>query len=110
MFSSNAITILRNHLASESGGMLVDSPTTRNDRLLFGPLAATIFTLVQLVLALLVPDYSDVHQTVSEIGEMVPPTRVAFASMLCCLAVCLLIFAPAVPDLSIAARRSTPAA
>jgi hypothetical protein len=41
-----------------------------------------------------------VRQTVSEIGEIGSPARLAFAVMLCAVAACLLIFAAAVLDLS----------
>lgn len=62
-------------------------------RLLFGPLAAVLLTLGIVVLALWVPGYSQVHQTVSEIGEMDSPARIPFTVMLCAVALCLLIFA-----------------
>jgi len=64
------------------------APVTRNYRLLFGPLAG----------------YSHVHQTVSEIGEIGSPARVPFAVMLGCVAACILVFASAVRDVSIAAH------
>ena len=72
----------------------------RNYRLLLGPLAAIILTLGIAGLALFIPDYSHVRQTVSEIGEVGSPARVPFAVMLGCVAVCLLLFASAVSDLS----------
>ena len=61
-------------------------------------------------LALLLPGYSHVRQTVSEIGEIGSPARVPFAIMLCCVAACTLVFASAVRDLSVAARHSRLAA
>jgi hypothetical membrane protein len=61
-------------------------------------------------LALLIPGYSHVHQTVSEIGEIGSPARVLFSVMLGCVAVCLLVFASAVRDESIAAHHSRLAA
>jgi hypothetical membrane protein len=72
----------------------------RNYRLLFGPLAAIILTVGIAGLALFIPGYSHVRQTVSEIGEVGSPARVPFAIMLGCVAVCLLVFASAVSDLS----------
>ncbi len=72
----------------------------RNYRLLFGPLAAIILTVGIAGLALFIPGYSHVRQTVSEIGEVGSPARVPFAVMLGCVAVCLLVFASAVSDLS----------
>jgi hypothetical membrane protein len=78
----------------------------RNYRLLFGPLAAVILASGIAGLALLIPEYSHVRQTVSEIGEIGSPARVPFAVMLCCVAACVLVFASAVWDLSIAEHHS----
>lgn len=83
---------------------------TRNYRLLFGPLAGIILSLGIVGLALLVPDYSHVHQTVSEIGEIGSPARVPFAVMLGCVAVCILLFASGVRDVSVSAHHSPLAA
>ncbi len=80
------------------------TPVTRNYRLLFGPLAGIILSFGIAGLALLIPGYSQVHQTVSEIGEIGSPARVPFAVMLACVAACILIFASAVRDVSIAAH------
>src|SRR6266581_3282884 len=82
----------------------------RNYRLLFGPLAGAILFFGIAGLALLIPGYSHVHQTVSEIGEMGSPARVPFAIMLCCVAACILVFASAVRDLSVMAHHSRLAA
>jgi len=65
-------------------------------RLLFGPLAAAILTLGIIGLALWVPGYSQIRQTVSEIGEMGSPARAPFTIMLCGVALCLLVFAAGV--------------
>lgn len=65
----------------------------RNNRLLFGPLAAAVLVFAILALAFMVPGYDQVRQTVSEIGEMGSPARIPFAASLCGIAVCLLIFA-----------------
>jgi hypothetical membrane protein len=83
---------------------------TRNYRLLFGPVAAVVLCLGITGLAVLIPGYSHVHQTVSEIGEMSSPARVPFAIMLGCVAACILVFASAVRDVSVAAQRSQLAA
>lgn len=83
---------------------------TRNYRLLFGPIAALVLTFGVAGLALLIPGYSHVHQTVSEIGEIGSPARVLFAVMLGCVALCILIFASAVRDVSVAAHHSRLAA
>jgi hypothetical membrane protein len=82
----------------------------RNYRLLFGPLAAAILGSGIAGLALPIPAYSHVHQTVSEIGELGSTARVPFAIMLCCVAACILVFASAVRDLSVMARHSRLAA
>jgi hypothetical protein len=66
---------------------------TRVHRLLFGPISGVIFFLGAGALASMVPGYSHVHQTVSEIGEMGSPARTEFAILMCCVAVCVLVFA-----------------
>jgi hypothetical membrane protein len=80
------------------------TPVPRNYRLLFGPLAGIILSVGVAGLALLIPGYSQVHQTVSEIGEIGSPARIPFAVLLGCVAVCILVFASAVRDVSIVAR------
>src|SRR5438552_10324442 len=82
----------------------------RNYRLLFGPLAGAILALGIAGLALMIPGYNHVHQTVSEIGEIGSPARVPFAIMLCCVAASILVFASAVHDVSVAAHDSRLAA
>jgi hypothetical membrane protein len=64
-----------------------------DNRLLFGPLAAALLAVGIVVLPFWVPGYSQVQQTVSEIGEMDSPMRIPFTIMLCGVAVCLLVFA-----------------
>jgi hypothetical protein len=76
-------------------------------RLLFGPLAAALLGFGIAGLALLVPGYSHVHQTVSEIGEVGSPARIPFTILLCCVAACILVFASAVRDLSITAGHAS---
>jgi hypothetical membrane protein len=73
-------------------------PFSTFDRLLFGPLAGILLALGVGGLALMIPGYRHVHQTVSEIGEVGSPARVPFAILLTCVAVCLLLFASAVRD------------
>ena len=68
--------------------------------LLFAPLASVILAGGIIALPSLVPGYSSVHQTVSEIGEVGSPARIPFTVMLCVVAACLLVFAMAVRDLS----------
>jgi hypothetical membrane protein len=82
----------------------------RDNRLLFGVVAIAIFVLGGAGLALMVPGYSHIRQTVSEIGEIGSPARVPFAVMLCAVAASLLVFATAVRDVLVAAGRSTLAA
>jgi len=86
--------------------------TTREAELLVivWPFAGAILGFGIGSLALMIPDYSHVHQTVSEIGEIGSPARVPFAIMLFCVAACILVFASAVRDVSVAVHRSTFAA
>lgn len=78
--------------------------------LLFGPLAALVLAVGSTVLPMLVPGYDPIRQTVSEIGEFGSPARIPFAIMLCCVAVCILVFASALRRLSVELNRSTVAA
>jgi hypothetical membrane protein len=82
----------------------------RNRRLLFGPLAAAILAFGVIGLALTVPGYSQVRQTVSEIGEVGSPARIPFAITLCCVAACLLVFASGVREASVEAGHGQAAA
>ncbi len=70
-------------------------------RLLMGPLAACIFGVGVIVLARTIPGYSQIRQTVSEIGEVGSPARWLFTLMLCTVAVCLLIFSAAIRALAL---------
>lgn len=79
-------------------------------RLWFGPLAAALLTLGVAVLALQVPGYSHVRQTVSEIGEAGSPMQIPFTVLLCLVAVCLLVFALAVREASVRFGHSAVAA
>ncbi|HEY6621836.1 MAG TPA: DUF998 domain-containing protein [Steroidobacteraceae bacterium] len=86
----------------ETGQNLTQGFTmSRSYRFLFGPLAAVLLFFGIVGLALMVPGYSHIHQTVSEIGELGSPARIPFAMMLCCDAACILIFAWAIRDMSI---------
>lgn len=60
--------------------------------LLAGPLAAVVFTLGVVLMPLRLPGYSQVHQTVSEIGMVGSPMQTPFTLMLCAVAVCMLVF------------------
>src|SRR4030095_6257969 len=77
-----------------------------NYRLLFGPLAGAILGFGIAGLALLIPGYSHVHQTVSEIGEIGFWGRKALSLILLCVAACVVVFASAVRDVSLAAHHS----
>lgn len=77
------------------------------NRALFGPLAAVLLFAGIVVLALLVPDYDQIRQTVSEIGEIGSPMQFPFTILLCVVAVCLLIFATAVRTASRASGHNT---
>src|SRR5688572_17460898 len=83
---------------------------SQNYRLLFGPLAAALLFFGIVGLGLLVPGYSQVRQTVSEIGEMGSPARVPFAVLLVVVSACIVVFAMGVRDISSAAGRSPLAA
>jgi hypothetical membrane protein len=76
-------------------------------RVLFGPLATVILCVGVAVLGLMVPGYSQVRQTISEIGEVGSPARVPFAVMLCIVALCILVFAFAMRDISVEHNRSS---
>jgi hypothetical protein len=88
----------------QNGQIQIDLPSLymkRNYRLLFGPLAGGVLFVGIIGLALMVPGYNQVRQTVSEIGEVGSRARVPFAIMLCCVAACLVVFASAVRELSV---------
>jgi hypothetical protein len=78
----------------------------RNYLLLFGPLAGAILGVGITGLALMIPGYSHVRQTVSEIGETGSPARFPFAIILCCVAACILVFAFGVREVLALAGRS----
>jgi hypothetical membrane protein len=78
--------------------------------LLFGPLAGVILIAGIAAIAQLVPGYSSVHQTVSEIGEMGSPMRIPFAIMLFSVAASMLVFALGLRRVSLDAGRSPIAA
>lgn len=81
-----------------------------NYRLLFGPLAAALLAFGIVGLALTIPGYSHVRQTVSELGEVGSPARISFTILLLCVAACILIFAAGIRERSIGAGRSPLAA
>ncbi len=74
--------------------------------MLAGPLAALVFGLGLLLLPLRIPGYSQIHQTVSEIGMVGSPMKVPFTLMLCAVALCMLIFGWALGSASIRAGHS----
>jgi hypothetical membrane protein len=76
-------------------------------RLWFGPFAVLIFIAGILAIGLITPDYSQVRQTVSELGEVGAPGQVAFSVLLCVVAICLIIYASAVAR-SLHALRCSP--
>jgi hypothetical membrane protein len=78
----------------------------RNYRLLFGPLAATILFIGVVWLPKMIPGYSQIRQTVSEIGETGTSARIPFAIMLWTVAACILVFASALREESIRAGHS----
>jgi len=82
----------------------------RDKGLLFGPLATVLFVLGVAGLATMVPGYSHVHQTMSEIGEAGSPVQVSFTMMAILVAFCILVFAIALRGTSVAAGHSPLAA
>ncbi len=82
----------------------------RSVRLLFGPLGAAIFCVGVLVLAAMVPGYSHMHRTVSEIGAQGTPMQIPFTLMLASVAVCMWVFAWGVGSASAAAGHNRSAA
>jgi hypothetical membrane protein len=81
----------------------IESRTIGRSRALFGPLAGIVLGAGIVALAFLVPGYSQIRQTVSEIGEVGSPMQLPFTVLLCVVAACLLIFASAIRDASISA-------
>jgi hypothetical membrane protein len=69
-------------------------------RVLCGPLAAVLFFVGIIGLALLTPGYNQLRQTVSEIGEVGSPMQTPFTILLCAVGAVLVVFAWAVSDLS----------
>ncbi len=82
----------------------------RNYRLLFGPLAAALLALGIIGLPMMIPHYSQIHQTVSEIGEVGSPAHIPFTIMLIAVSVSILIFASGLRTVSIRAGLSPLAA
>lgn len=73
----------------------------RDARLLFGLVAAVVLAAGILGLALMVPGYSQVRQTVSEIGDVGSAAQVPFSVMLFVVAAALLVFAWGMRDAAI---------
>lgn len=65
-------------------------------RLIFGPVAAGIFLVGVICLALLIPGYSHAQQSISAIGKLGTPLRIPFALVIACYAYALLIFSSGV--------------
>ena len=82
----------------------------RSDLFLSAPFGAAIFFLGVPLLALMVPGYSHVQQTVSEIGAMDSPGRFPFTFMLVVISLCMFVFASAVWQASAKAGRNKIAA
>ncbi|HEV7166002.1 MAG TPA: DUF998 domain-containing protein [Gammaproteobacteria bacterium] len=78
----------------------------RSDLFLSGPLGTVIFFLGVPLLALMVPGYSHVRQTVSEIGAMDSPGRFPFTFMLAAISLCMFVFAFAIRDAASKAGRN----
>ncbi len=70
--------------------------TSVTHRLWFGPIAALVLFVGIVGVGSWVPGYSHTRQTVSELGEVGSPGRVAFSILLSLVAACLLVFASGV--------------
>lgn len=77
------------------------------NRLWFGPIAGLILLAGIIAIGSISPGYSQVSQTVSELGEVGSPGQVPFAIVLCIVALTLLLFARAVAQNLIVLGRST---
>ncbi|HKU63659.1 MAG TPA: DUF998 domain-containing protein [Rhizomicrobium sp.] len=75
-------------------------------RLIFGPVAAAIFFVGVTGLALLIPGYSHVQQSISVIGKLGTPLRIPFSLVIACYACSLLIFASGI--FQVAAKTGSP--
>lgn len=75
--------------------------------LLAGPLAAVVLGLGIILLAHGVPGYSQVHQTVSEIGMVGSAVQTPFSLMLYAVALCMLIFGWGLGSASLGAGHSS---
>jgi len=82
----------------------------RNTGLWGGPLGALLMGLGTVILSLQVPGYSQVRQTVSEIGEVGSPMQLPFTVLLWGVALLILIFAWALRKQSLRAGLSPLAA
>lgn len=69
-------------------------------RLMFAPLAFALLVGGVIALSMLIPGYSHVRQTVSEIGQMGSPVRVPFSLLLLSVAACTLVFAQALHQMA----------
>jgi len=75
-------------------------------RLLFGPIGALLLAVGICGLSLVVPGYSQVRQTVSEIGEVGSPAQLPFTVLLVAVGVCILVFASGLRRVAVEAGRS----
>jgi hypothetical membrane protein len=76
-------------------------------RLWFGPVATLVFLGGMFAIGSMIPNYSHIRQTVSELGEVGSPGRLAFSVLLSFVAVCLLVFASGVASTLRETRTST---
>jgi hypothetical membrane protein len=82
----------------------VDRPTA--GRLWAGPLAFALFAVGTTVLALRLPGYSQMAQTVSELGTASSPLRVPFAALMIAVGICQWVLASAVSRIARRHERS----
>jgi len=76
-------------------------------RLWLGPIAAGLLFAGMFAIGLMIPGYSHMRQTVSELGEVGSPGRIAFTVLLLLVAACLIVFATGVSTTLRAAGCST---
>ncbi|MEP6634815.1 MAG: DUF998 domain-containing protein [Luteimonas sp.] len=73
----------------------------------FGPIATALLAVGIFAIALMIPGYSQVQQTVSELGEVGSPGQFAFSVLLVTVAACLILLAFAVAGALKALSHST---
>jgi hypothetical membrane protein len=84
----------------------MSTPANTRTLLWAGPLAAILFIVGTTGLAFIDPGYSQLQQTISEIGSVGAPLRIPFAVLVGCVAVCELVLTIAVRRVAAQYQRS----